>query len=189
MPKPHVLSVNLPRVTRAIGAAFVILGLSACANTPGWSTKDQILGALTPYKVEIVQGNVISKEKLDQVKVGMSRSQVRDILGSPLLADAFHGDRWDYIFMIRRKGVEEKKTFIVAQFEGDTLKTINASMTPPTEQEFVQSISVFSRSGDLPKMELTEAERKALPAPVRPPAPVTQDVGPARAYPPLEPQS
>jgi outer membrane protein assembly factor BamE len=51
-----------------------------------------------------VQGNVVTSEQVARVKPGMTRAQVRDILGTPLLTDPFHADRWDYLFTIRRQG-------------------------------------------------------------------------------------
>ena len=57
-----------------------------------------------PYRIDVAQGNVVTKEQLARVSPGMSRLQVRDILGSPLLTDPFHADRWDYVFTIKRPG-------------------------------------------------------------------------------------
>ena len=61
--------------------------------------------SITPYKVEVVQGNFVSKEQVEALKPGMSRQQVRDILGTPLVTSVFHGDRWDYVFTLKRQGV------------------------------------------------------------------------------------
>ena len=71
----------------------------------------------------------------------MTRSQVRDVLGSPLLTDIFHADRWDYIFTIRRQGAEPQRRSVVVRFDGDALKSIDAGDELPTEREFVASIS------------------------------------------------
>jgi outer membrane protein assembly factor BamE len=67
-------------------------------------SSDNFLGFITPYRVEVVQGNVLTKEQVALVKPGLNKVQVRDILGSPLLTDVFHADRWDYAFTIRRQG-------------------------------------------------------------------------------------
>ena len=58
------------------------------------------------YKIDIVQGNFVSREQAAALKPGMSRAQVRDILGTPLLTSVFHADRWDYVFTFKRQGVE-----------------------------------------------------------------------------------
>ncbi len=53
---------------------------------------------LTPYKLEIQQGNLVTKESFERVKLGMSKAEVRTTLGTPLLQDVFHANRWDYVF-------------------------------------------------------------------------------------------
>ena len=82
---------------------------------------------ITPYKPEIQQGNYVSPELIAQVKPGMTREQVRFLLGTPLLVDIFHNDRWDYIYTRETTdGRREKRRvalfFVdgkVARMEGD----------------------------------------------------------------------
>lgn len=150
---------------------------------------DLALGVLTPYRVEVVQGNVLTKEMVAEVKPGMTRIQVRDRLGSPLLTDIFHADRWDYAFTIRRQGAERQSRKVVAWFEGESLKSLEVPDDLPSEGEFVASITTFKRSSGDPKLVLTDAERKALPEPVKKEAPQAEPVGALRSYPPLEPKS
>ena len=140
--------------------------------------------------MEVVQGNVITREQAGAVKPGMTRAQVRDILGSPLLTDLFHADRWDYVFTIRRQGAEPQRRSIVALFEGDALKSLDTGGDLPAEREFVASIDTFKTSRDAPPLALTEEQIKALPLPARPPAPeaAASAVAPTRTYPPLEPR-
>ena len=92
----------------------------------------------------------------------MTRSQVRDILGSPMLTDPFHGDRWDYVFTIRRKGVEAQRRSVVAYFKGDRLERLVVPELP-TEQEFVASIERPAGDSAAPVLELTPEQRAALP--------------------------
>jgi outer membrane protein assembly factor BamE len=173
---------------RLLSAGFLLAGLGACSYMPS-VTKDRVLGMITPYRVEVVQGNVLTKEMVAQVKPGMNRSQVRDLLGSPLLTDIFHGERWDYVFTIRRQGAEPQSRKVVALFEGENLKSLDVPPDLPGENEFVASITTFKRYGELPKLALTDAERQALPVPVKPPAPPVEPIGAVRSYPPLEPKS
>ena len=150
-------------------------------------SSDSFFGVITPYKVEIVQGNVITKEQAALVKPGMTRSQVRDVLGSPLLTDVFHASRWDYVFTIRRRGAEPQARTIVAVFDGDRLKSFETGGDLPAEREFVASIDAGKTSPSVPTLALTDEQRKALPAPPRPAQiEAVPDVA-ARAYPPLEP--
>jgi outer membrane protein assembly factor BamE len=116
---------RLPRSARALLCLTGALVLGSCSSLPSLPSmpsvmsKDKLLGVVTPYKVEVVQGNVITKEQAAQVKPGMSRAQVRDILGSPLLTDVFHANRWDYIFTIRRQGAEPQMRRVIVVFDGE----------------------------------------------------------------------
>ena len=145
---------------------------------------DSLFGFITPYRIDIVQGNAITKEQAALVKPGLSRLQVRDVLGTPLLTDPFHAQRWDYIFTLRRPGAEPQRRSVVVMFEGDVVKSIDAPDLP-SEREFVASISRY-RDIRQPKLELSEEERAALPLPPRREAAPVEPMGPVREYPPLE---
>jgi outer membrane protein assembly factor BamE len=164
----------------ALGAA-----LGGCASL---QSEGNLLGLITPYRIDIVQGNVVTKEQLALVRPGMSRVQVRDVLGSPLVTDVFHADRWDYVFTIKRPGTQPQLRSVVAFFEGDRLLRVDAPDLP-SEREFVASISRTSASGKTPQLELTPEQRAALPLPPKPetPTPEPEASGPVRDYPPLEP--
>jgi outer membrane protein assembly factor BamE len=183
----------MPQRINASGplTAAALLGLASLAGCASYlQSSDSFLGVITPYRVEIVQGNVVTKEQLAQVKPGMSRLQVRDILGSPLVTDIFHADRWDYVFTIKRQGTEPQERRIVVLFDGDQMKSVEAPEVP-SEKEFVASIT---RTKDMPRgnppaLEMTDEQRKALPLPVTAPdtaASAVQPSGPNRPYPPLE---
>ena len=145
---------------------------------------DSFLGFITPYRIDIVQGNAITKEQAALIQPGLTRLQVRDVLGTPLVADPFHANRWDYIFTLRRPGTDVQRRSVVVIFEGDVVKSMEAPELP-SEREFVASISRL-KDPRAPKLEMTEDERKALPMPVRREAPPAEPMGPVRAYPPLE---
>jgi outer membrane protein assembly factor BamE len=70
---------------------------------------DTLLGAITPYRIDIVQGNAVTREQAALIKPGMNRLQVREILGTPLVTDPFHADRWDYIFSLRRPNTQVQR--------------------------------------------------------------------------------
>jgi outer membrane protein assembly factor BamE len=169
---------RIPILTCVLAASAALAGCESLQRT------DSFLGIITPYRIDIVQGNAITKEQAAQVKPGLTRLQVRDILGTPLVADPFHATRWDYIFTLRRPGTEVQRRSVVVTFEGDVVKGIEAPELP-SEREFVASISRFKDLRE-PKLELSEDERKALPPPVRREAPPAEPMGPVREYPPLE---
>ena len=167
---------------RALPLVAVLLG--GCGWLP---SADRVFSPITPYRVEIVQGNVITREQVALVKPGMNRAQVRDILGSPLLADPFHADRWDYVFTMRRPGAPLQSRAVVVLFENDVLKSVDTGGELPGEREFVAAIVPVRGGKSLPPLALTEEQRKGLPVPPRPaPAEAVPDVA-ARTYPPLEP--
>jgi outer membrane protein assembly factor BamE len=164
-------------------ACAVTLAAAGCTSL---QSTDNFLGVITPYRIDIVQGNVVTKEQAAQIKPGMSRTQVRDILGSPMLTDIFHADRWDYVFTIRRQGTEPQRRTIVAYFEGDALKRLDAPELP-SEREFVASISRTNSTGKAVNLELTEEQKQALPRPPKVEAPPEPPTGATRTFPPLEP--
>jgi len=173
-------------ITALLLGPFLLLSLGGCESL---RTTDSLFGVITPYRIDIVQGNVVTKEQLAALKVGMPKVQVRDVLGTPLLTDPFHGDRWDYIFTIRRPGAELQRRSVILRFDGETLKSIDAPELP-SEKEFVAAISSHKETPQ-PKLELSEEERKALPKPAKEAAPPAsaEPVGPTRDYPPLETSS
>lgn len=185
-PGSGALNCAVRRITAAtLLAATALLG--GCASL---QSSDGFVSRITPYKVEVVQGNVVTREQAAQVRPGMTRAQVRDILGSPLITSAFHGDRWDYVFTIRRTGAEPQQRRVLALFDGDRLKTLDTGGELPGEREFVASID----TGKAPKrsavLELTSEQLARLPAPSRAVvAPtLTTPPAPTRTFPPLEPR-
>jgi outer membrane protein assembly factor BamE len=169
---------------RLLTVLCVIAGGAGLAGCESLQRTDGLLGFITPYRIDIVQGNAVTREQAALVKPGMSRLQARDVLGTPLVSDPFHANRWDYIFTLRRPGAEAQRRSVVVLFEADVVKSVEAPDLP-SEREFVASIS-RAKDPRAPKLELTVDERKALPAPARREPPPAEPVGPLRDYPPLE---
>lgn len=95
----------------------LVLLVAACssANLP-----------LSPYRIDVQQGNALEQEAVEKLKPGMSRSQVRFLLGTPLLVDPFRGNRWDYVYNFRKAGRLTEQRRLALFFEGDTLARIEA---------------------------------------------------------------
>jgi outer membrane protein assembly factor BamE len=184
------LNSQIALIARCTAVAASLAALGACSQMPKMDvfsvSGDKVLGLVQPYRVEIVQGNVVTKEQMEQVKTGMTRNQVRDAIGSPLLTDVFHDNRWDYVFTIRRQGAAPQNRRIQLTFDGDQVSKIEAPDDLPSEKEFIAAIDTTKVKRDAPKMEMTEEERKALPPPVRQAAATPEPMGPVRDYPPLE---
>jgi len=162
-----------------------MLSLAGCSSVgerlPGVSR------FVSPYQIDIQQGNVVTREQAQALQPGMPRQQVRDILGSPLLTSVFHGDRWDYVFTIRRQGTEPQQRRVLVEFKDDKVARFEVGDLP-SERDFVASIDTARVPAKPPVLALTEEQLKALPLPPKPPAPAPAASGPARTYPPLEPR-
>src|SRR5574340_1193814 len=86
---------------------------------------------LTPYKMDIRQGNFVTPEMRDKLKLGMTRQQVVYVLGTPLVHDAFHADRWDYVYRLKERSDVVDNQRMTLYFEGDALVRIDDSHMPP----------------------------------------------------------
>ena len=167
-----------PILIATLAAVGMLAGCESLQRT------DSFMGVITPYRIDIVQGNAVTKEQLALLKPGMTRLQVRDILGTPLLTDPFHAHRWDYVFSLRRPNTDVQRRGVVVFVEGDRVASFQATELP-SEREFVASISRFKDVKER-KLELTDEERRALPPPVKREAAPAEPVGAVREYPPLE---
>jgi outer membrane protein assembly factor BamE len=101
-----------------------VLLLGGCAGTMPMLP----LGPLKPYRMDIQQGNVVTQEMIAKVRPGMTRSQVRFALGTPLVVDAFHNDRWDYVYYFQAAGVVTEQRRIVVIFKDDKLQRIEGDV-------------------------------------------------------------
>ena len=167
-------------------AVLASLSLGACGSMTDRTRS--MLYAVTPYKVEVVQGNFVSREQVAALQPGMTRLQVRDTLGTPLIASVFHAQRWDYVFTMQRQGVQPQRYRLTVFFNGDVLERFEGD-DMPSETEFVQRIS-RERKVKVPRLEATEEQLAKFPAAAGPAgaasaAPAAAQ--PAGSYPPLEP--
>jgi outer membrane protein assembly factor BamE len=143
-----------------------------------------IVGLVTPYKIDVLQGNFVSSEQAAALKPGISRAQVRDILGTPLLTSIFHADRWDYVFTIKRKGLQSQSRKLTVFFKGDELERVDADPMP-SEADFVASLVSGRGGAPVPVLQLSEESLQQLPVPAQKVDPKPLPPLPA-SYPPLE---
>jgi outer membrane protein assembly factor BamE len=94
------------------------------------STDRSRSGFLEPYKFAIPQGNYLNQQMLDQVREGMSREQVRLTIGSPLLTDIFHPNRWDYVFRFQYPNGDAELRKVTIEFKEDRVAGIRADDLP-----------------------------------------------------------
>ncbi|MEO0998717.1 MAG: outer membrane protein assembly factor BamE, partial [Pseudomonadota bacterium] len=84
------------------------------------------------YSPTVQQGNLVDQEKVDQIEVGMTRNQVRFLLGSPLVDDPFNRDRWDYLYYVRAGSARSvERHWITVYFDGDTVARLTRGDPPP----------------------------------------------------------
>ncbi|HYA65973.1 MAG TPA: outer membrane protein assembly factor BamE [Burkholderiaceae bacterium] len=107
----------------AICLVAVALASSACSTSwvPNW---------LRPYHPDVQQGNVITKDMVEQLRPGMTRDQVRFLLGTPMLIDIFHQDRWDYPYYLRRRNGETQIRKLSVIFEEGKLARFDSDEMP-----------------------------------------------------------
>jgi outer membrane protein assembly factor BamE len=86
------------------------------------------------HKIEIQQGNVVTQSQLEKLRVGLDKRQVRALLGSPLLTDAFHPDRWDYYYSISRGSELKKRYRLTLHFSGEQLVRFEKEGDFPAEE-------------------------------------------------------
>jgi outer membrane protein assembly factor BamE len=86
------------------------------------------LPTIKPYKLDVQQGNVVTSKMLLQLRPGMTKSQVRFIMGTPLIQDSFHGNRWDYVYQMRESGKIIEQRRVILDFENELLKTVRGDV-------------------------------------------------------------
>ena len=108
-------------------ATALILVLAGCESVRGW-----VPPLIQPYRPDVQQGNVVTREMAEQLREGMSREQVRFLLGTPMLSSPFHADRWDYVYFLKRgKGSETQSRRLTVQFKDNRLASFRSDEMPP----------------------------------------------------------
>jgi outer membrane protein assembly factor BamE len=113
--------------------ATAVVALAACQADPTRS------GPFQPYRLNIPQGNYVDQQMLSQVKPGMTREQVRFVLGSPLLTDVFHPQRWDYVFRFLYASGEADLRRVTVHFDGDRVARVEADPLPARDDPTIRS--------------------------------------------------
>lgn len=130
------------RIFIPMAATFALLGCSSVGEgikTVGSGITDVVPDAIDRtslvYRPEIQQGNVVSQDQVNALKPGMTKRQVRFLLGTPMLADVFHANRWDYAFTYGVGSKPTEKQHVILFFENDRLARISGDMRPQPESE------------------------------------------------------
>ena len=133
---------------------------NAGAQTTTVTKLQKFLWLFSPYRPDIQQGNFVSQEMLSQLKLGQTRDQVKFILGTPLLADAFHADRWDYPFYLARGNGELTTSRVTVYFKDNLVAKVDGGNLP-TEREYISRLIGISKYEVKSEQEsLDELKRK-----------------------------
>jgi len=116
---PGIILVNMKKIL--ISTLFATLFLQGCTNIP-------LLPGLKPYKIDIQQGNYVTQDMIAKLQPGMSRSQVRFALGTPLIVDPFRTDRWDYAYVLYKQGELVEQRMVTVIFRGEVLDRIEGDV-------------------------------------------------------------
>jgi outer membrane protein assembly factor BamE len=156
-----VVANTLPDATANDAAAS-----AATANAGAQTTKvtrlQKFLWVFTPYRPDVQQGNFVSQEMMDQVKVGQTRDQIMFILGTPLLTDMFHKDRWDYPFYLARGNGELTTSRVTLYFKDDKLERFEGGNLP-SEREYIARIAGPSRVKEVAAPPADAPPKSTLP--------------------------
>jgi len=162
----------------------LVLAFAGCKQLPDVPT------IISPYKIDIQQGNVVTQEMLSKLKVGMTRAQVRFALGSPLVVDPFRTDRWDYVYSYQKQGKEAERRRVTVIFDEDKLVRIAGDVVPvdgtlvpekPADKSSTTPAATPADKPAAPKPVAANPAENAPPAPKTPAAAPDKPVGPADA--------
>jgi outer membrane protein assembly factor BamE len=127
-------------------AALIAVGVCGCSTAVDETQRAWMNKIFRPYVPDVVQGNFISSEQYAKLQLGMTREQVRQILGTPLLASYFHANRWDYVFEFKRNGQRVgQERHVTVYFDGDKLVKFEGDALP-TDVELVAEIDNYAKS-------------------------------------------
>ena len=113
-------AASRPCAAASLCAAAVLVAGCGVPRIPG----------ITPYKMDIQQGNYVSQEMVSQLKAGMSKEQVRFVLGTPLVTDIFHTDRWDYVYWREAPNGKREQRKLVVFFADGKLVRMDGDVAP-----------------------------------------------------------
>src|SRR3989344_8647174 len=108
---------------RIFFSLFIVLSLLSVSCSSA-------LPSFKPYKMDIQQGNVVTSKMMLQLRPGMSKSQVRFIMGTPLIQDSFHSNRWDYFYQMRKAGKIIEQRRVILDFKNEALLRVRGDVIP-----------------------------------------------------------
>jgi outer membrane protein assembly factor BamE len=117
----------MPRFFPFAASVLTAVFLTGCSKVPH-------IPGITPYRMEIQQGNFVSQEMVSQLKPGMGKDQVRFILGTPLVTDIFHADRWDYVYWRETSDGKREQRKLAVFFQDGKLTRVEGDVVPARQE-------------------------------------------------------
>ncbi|WP_257295345.1 outer membrane protein assembly factor BamE [Endozoicomonas sp. YOMI1] len=128
----------MQKTTFALAAALFSAVLSTTLLTGCASSTDsgsKLISFPGAYKIDIQQGNVITREMVNQLRPGMTRAQVQYVIGTPLLEDTFNSNRWDYVYSLQPGGKSREQKTVTLFFANDQLHSIQGDLITGKSQQ------------------------------------------------------
>ncbi|ORU93386.1 MAG: cell envelope protein SmpA [Cycloclasticus sp. symbiont of Bathymodiolus heckerae] len=132
-------------ITLICSQFFIACTTTAELNQKMLNVADNLPGV---YKIDIRQGNLVTQEMINQLRPGMDKRQVKFILGTPLLIDPFHKDRWDYFYDLKKGGKQDTKERVTVIFDGNELVNLKGNFRPSNE---FKPMAINTEVVDVPK--------------------------------------
>jgi len=164
----------IDRISSLRLALAILVSLAAASVLPG-----------CVYRPDIQQGNLLQTSDVDQVKTGMTHSQVRYILGTPMVSDPFALDRWDYIYTFRRgRDRDVTRAHFIVRFDGDKVSSVEMADLP----EETENSKIIKQQRERQAASAAKVQAAAAAAGATAPATAAPDGGAAApAAPPAAP--
>jgi outer membrane protein assembly factor BamE len=151
------MKIAINRFAGPVIALSALLALSACTTTTqvdpnaavSRSFGRRVIDFFKPYKPEVQQGNVITRDMVDQIRPGMTRDQVRFMLGTPMLRDIFHEERWDYPYILTRGTGQMQTRKLVIFFAEGHVKSFESD---PMPAEPLADTLIFQGRSEIPEL-------------------------------------
>lgn len=122
----------------------LLLLLSACSSTP------DITSMLSPYRIDVRQGNYVDQSMVVRLRPGMTKDQVRFALGTPLVTDIFHSDRWDYVYRLQPGSGPIQQRRLIVYFENDKLARVGGDVVAETDASAQEAPNPTARVVEIP---------------------------------------
>ena len=143
----------MPNNTLKFITLFSLIALTSCSGR-----------LFTVHKIDVQQGNAVEPEKVSQLEIGMSREQVKFLLGTPLIQDVFHPERWDYVFFLIPDYGDIEKRRLVVHFDGDIVSAIDKEDVPePTPEVLAEDQAMQEKLISHEEKELKELDAEEVP--------------------------